>query len=376
MHKKFYLKAASLTLMSSMLFSTQFSAHAEEDYVANDGIVENQEYPELAESNPEIQGKEATEAPESGKLELDQSKLKTIDEALYDTEERVFGKDERVKVSNYTSTPYKQVVLLNITFSNGLTYIGSGTMVGNDTVLTAGHNLYSKEFGWAKNVTVYAGIKGNNYKIGKAKSKKLMVLKPWQNSQNSEYDLGAIKLDSNLGKKTGTLSLTSSMKVNDKIETSGFPGDKGGATQYKSTDTIKSITVNNLFYLMDTNQGQSGSSVRDKHNKVIGVHTYGSSEYNGATKLNPINIDYIKHWIGTPVGHSYNHKVKVTRSKIIVWGNLEFTSRKDLRNIKVGNIYTAKYLYNHPNGQTYYSLYDSKNKWVGYFNSRDVTKVK
>ncbi|RIL71002.1 hypothetical protein BUY49_08225 [Staphylococcus devriesei] len=71
MHKKFYLKAASLTLMSSMLFSTQFSAHAEEDYVANDGIVENQEYPELAESNPEIQGKEATEAPESGKLELD-----------------------------------------------------------------------------------------------------------------------------------------------------------------------------------------------------------------------------------------------------------------------------------------------------------------
>ncbi|PTE67975.1 hypothetical protein BUY46_09895 [Staphylococcus devriesei] len=38
MNKKFYLKAASLTLMSSMLFSTQFSAHAAERNYSNGNI--------------------------------------------------------------------------------------------------------------------------------------------------------------------------------------------------------------------------------------------------------------------------------------------------------------------------------------------------
>ncbi|MCI2947590.1 LPXTG-motif cell wall-anchored protein [Staphylococcus caledonicus] len=38
MNKKFYLKAANLTLMSSMLFSTQFSAHAAERNYSNGNI--------------------------------------------------------------------------------------------------------------------------------------------------------------------------------------------------------------------------------------------------------------------------------------------------------------------------------------------------
>ena len=368
--------AISSMILGGALLISNFNVHAEEGYTANDGIVENQEYPEVAEMNPEIPGKEATDAPVSGSLDLDQSKLKSIDEVLNNSEEKVFGKDERIKVSNYTSTPYKQVVLINMTFSDGKTYIGSGTMVGDDTVLTAGHNVYSKQNGWATKVTVYAGVNGQKYEIGKAQSKKLMALKPWTDSGNSEYDMAAIKLDSSLGKKTGTLPVTSSMKVNDKIETSGYPGDKGGNVQYKSAGVLKELTERHLRYEMDTNPGQSGSSVRNSENKVIGVHTFGSSEYNGATRLNALNVDYIKHWIGTPVAHSYNKNVKVTREKISVWGNLQFTSKKDLKNIKVGNIYKAKYLYNHPNGQTYLSLYDSNNKWIGYFNSRDVTEVK
>lgn len=168
--------------------------------------------------------------------------------------------------------PYKAVVYLNMTFSNGLTYRGSGTMIGNDTVLTAAHNLYSKEFGWAKKVTVYAGKDGQKINIGQAHSKKLYSLKEWRTSADFNYDIGLIKLDSNLGKKTGVLDLSSNVKINEKVSTSGFPADKNKIDQYNTTGVLIKITNNQLLHNMDTYPGQSGSSIRNAQNKIIGVH--------------------------------------------------------------------------------------------------------
>ncbi|PWZ93811.1 serine protease, partial [Staphylococcus pseudintermedius] len=132
-------------------------------------------------------------------------------------------------------------------------------------------------------------------------SKKILTFKKWKDSSNQDYDLAIIKLDSKLGKKTGTLGLTSKISKDEEIETSGFPGDKSGEVQYKSNGNPKKITDNILYYYLDTFFGQSGSSVRNKQNKIIAVHTFGASDYNGGVRLNALKIDYIKHWMGTPV---------------------------------------------------------------------------
>ncbi|MCG0873462.1 hypothetical protein IMAU30116_03636 [Lactiplantibacillus plantarum] len=61
----------------------------------------------------------------------------------------------------------------------------------------------------------------------------------------------------------------------------------------------------------------------------------------------------------------------------ILWGNLTFTSRKADK-ATIGNDYSAKYIYNNPNGSSYLSLYDKNSKWTGYINksgSRDLVPV-
>jgi len=63
-------------------------------------------------------------------------------------------------VTNYvgtetTSYPYSGVVYVESTFSNGLTYTGTGFMVGPNDVLTASHVIYSaSDGGVATSVTV------------------------------------------------------------------------------------------------------------------------------------------------------------------------------------------------------------------------------
>lgn len=71
-------------------------------------------------------------------------------------------------------------------------------------------------------------------------------------------------------------------------------------------------------------------------------------------------------------GDKYNKKVSISKNNIFVWNDLDFMRKRSVKNLKIGNVYHAKYMYNHPNGQKYLSLYDSNNKWIGYFNIKDV----
>lgn len=373
---KFKMILLSAVLMLAVLFNVKSTVFAEVDYVASDGIIENQEIPEIAELNPEILPIEPTEKPLSGPLEIDQRQVKPIKYLYHKGAERVIGQDQRQLVTDNLSTPYKQVVFINMTFANGKTYLGSGTMIGEDTVLTAAHNVYAYGVGWAKEVTVYAGKKGGQYTIGKAKSQKMWTFKKWIENNDQHYDLAVIKLDSKLGKKTGTLGITSKVKKDEPLEISGFPGDKPGEMQYKSTGHLKKITDYILYYDVDTYNGQSGSGVRNSKNQLVAVHTFGDVEYNGGVRLNALKIDYIKHWMATPVAHPYNKFVKLNHKQIPVWTNLELSLRNDSKIVKPGEVYVAKYAYNHPDGQRYYSLYKTSGEWIGYTNGHSIAPIK
>lgn len=106
------------------------------------------------------------------------------------------------------------------------------------------------------------------------------------------------------------------------------------------------------------------------------IDSYGGPGYNGASRLTPLRIDYIKHWMGKPVAHKYNKQVKLKSSSYIIWNDLVQKNRKTMTKLKKGTTYNAKYLYNHPNGSQYLSLYDSKNKWLGYINKNSLANIK
>ncbi|MDW5471251.1 trypsin-like serine peptidase [Staphylococcus equorum] len=307
--------------------------------------------------------------------EIPQENLQSIEDSQGESFDRILGKDSRSIVKNYTKAPYKTVVLLNMSFNNNV-YIGSGVMISPDTVLTAAHNIYDSDLGgWANNVTVYAGANSHKATIGKSKADKKYVLPEWIKSKSKKHDLAIIKLNSQLGFKTGTLGITDQMQINEQLETAGYPADKGGTTQYKVTGLLKRLTETNIFYDMDTYGGQSGSAVWNKNKKIVGVHAYGATPLNFGTKITNDNLKLIINWGSTPVGYKYDKDVTISKEKIVVWSDFLFSKKISLKNIKLGNVYKAKYFFKHNNGHTYLSLYDNKNKWIGYFNKRDVTDL-
>lgn len=61
---------------------------------------------------------------ESGTIERNQNELYEVGDYSTPLTERVFGKDQRTVVNNILQRPYKQTVLLNMTFSNNRVYKG------------------------------------------------------------------------------------------------------------------------------------------------------------------------------------------------------------------------------------------------------------
>ncbi|MFY8329666.1 hypothetical protein [Vagococcus carniphilus] len=66
-------------------------------------------------------------------------------------------------------------------------------------------------------------------------------------------------------------------------------------------------------------------------------------------------------------------KIVVNKKGYNTWQNFGWKKKGTTSNL-VGKEYTAKAIYFHHNGSTYYSLFDNKNNWMGYLNT-DATKV-
>lgn len=207
----------------------------------------------------------------------------------------IIGTDNRKIITDTTVDPYRKIAFLVIKYPNGKTYIGSGNLISADMVLTAGHCIYSKENGgWAQSIAVYPGNNGDYAPYGVAYSKRLMSVKGWTDNESSEYDIGAVKLDRNIGSSVGWFGLTTAME--GSITLSGYHGDlnRRMATE---TGVISDHTGNNVFYKLDSTGGSSGSGVYNSKQQILAVHAYGSSNLNFGTKINNANFQLVRDWI-------------------------------------------------------------------------------
>lgn len=227
--------------------------------------------------------------------------LRDIGEASYGPPppltETVHGPDNRVKITNTSSYPWRVHCSLLITANDNSQWIGTGWFIGPHTLMTAGHVVYIKNSGvpgrdgWVKSIKVMPGRNGTSLPYGSVTSTNFKSVTGWTNSGNPEFDYGAIIIPTNLGNSTGWFGFgvySDSDLKNTTGNISGYPGDKPSGTQWYDSRKIASVSSRKVYYDIDTAGGQSGSAVyriKNGSRYAFGIHAYGGSTTNSGTRI-------------------------------------------------------------------------------------------
>lgn len=223
--------------------------------------------------------------------------------------EIVIGPDDRVRVQATGAWPYSAHGHIIMRFPNGQVYIGSGTLVDQHHVLTAGHCVYSAaDGGYASEIIFNAGQNDAQLPFGTSRAVRILTVPQYEQNENVNWDMGMLILDRNVGSanEAGFYALkaveTSQELLMLRVNVSGYPGDKDdGQQMWTHADIVKNVSAERFGYDVDTFGGQSGSGVwtlvDGLGETIVGIHTTGSSSGNGATRITPEKLQIILGWI-------------------------------------------------------------------------------
>lgn len=240
--------------------------------------------------------------------------------------ERVLGVDERARIHETELLPWRMVCALTIRSGNS-SYVGSGVLIGPQTVLTAGHNLYaSREYGgWADTVDVSPGRDGPDLPFRTQRAVYFSALQRWVDLEDQEADLGVVHLSERFDPHPGhfgVAALSDDDLTGRTINVAGYPFQlevrrpdgrmvtPQGRYLYHHRDLIQAVTDSRIFYSVDTSGGNSGSPAWIHETDcgppvLIGIHGYGYSTNeqgpgiisNSAARVTPARLSIIKRWI-------------------------------------------------------------------------------
>ncbi|GAA0289259.1 trypsin-like serine protease [Rhodovulum strictum] len=198
----------------------------------------------------------------------------------------VIGEDERVAVNDTTTFPERAIVQILFQNAFGSTSLCSGTMIAADTVLTAAHCIHSGTV-FGRPYSAYRVLPGRNRAatpFGECGVRRAHVLQGWTAATSDEearlFDLGALKLDCNVGEATGWagVRVLEETELGAVTVVQGYAADKAPpGRQWVSTDSLRILWDLKGFYLNDTYGGTSGSPVFLDGDRavLVGVHTNG-----------------------------------------------------------------------------------------------------
>jgi glutamyl endopeptidase len=207
----------------------------------------------------------------------------------------IVGTDDRVQVTNTSIGPWCNTVKLLITAGNGGSYVGSGFMIGPNSVATSGHCVYdSTTGGWASSITVIPALNGTTQPFGSATSYYLECGGDWYNYTDNQDDWGIIRINANLGSSTGWLGLRwqSSSYNGTTVNAVGYPASDG-THMYYGSGTVNTSSARTLSGDWDLTGGQSGGPV-EKYYSDTGYTALGINRGGGSTYSDCLRID---QWI-------------------------------------------------------------------------------
>jgi len=209
----------------------------------------------------------------------------------------IIGPDSRKRILNTLPYPYGTIVHLYVSYPLAEGEC-SGVLISPDTVLTAGHCVFTKEHGgWADFIIASPGRNGSNtFPHPPCPDKQLFSTTGWIHDLNPSYDYGVIKLTCSYT-ATGWMGVRAAPDAGLRGQTTiltGYPSDKPLGTMWNSQDQN------------DATQGQSGSPVWNRNDItcnpcVFAIHTDGVSPgtggNNGGVRIDAEIMENLWSWI-------------------------------------------------------------------------------
>ena len=212
------------------------------------------------------------------------------------TPSSVIAGDGRMQFTDTTSYPNSAIVYIT---KDGKTHC-TGWMISADTLVTAGHCVYSFEREeWLSGLEFSPGANGSERPFETAKAAQTWTDTSWVKKGSPLLDWGVVKLDKQLGERSGWFGFTwrPGEYKDVKTELRGYPDDKNPGELWGMGGTVTESRGNQLCYSMDTHSAQSGSPLyMPDEALVIGIHAYGKgpgrftsrecpSQYNAGTRI-------------------------------------------------------------------------------------------
>lgn len=211
----------------------------------------------------------------------------------------IIGSDDRTLITNTKTMPYSAIVCIEVTFPSRGTFFITAFMISETVALTAAHCIYDvvPEGGiheWATSVKAMPGKNGKTFlgnPYGSCQATELVIPVPYYESsdKNDSYDWGLIRLDENIGSKTGYFGFQfiPHAMTGMNVTITGYPVSDSKHRQWSHSGEIVIPDLNPsdlarfdydyiIHYYIDAEDGQSGSPVYYLNNgqwTVVGIHT-------------------------------------------------------------------------------------------------------
>jgi protease YdgD len=183
----------------------------------------------------------------------------------------------------------------------------SGALVAPDIVITAGHciNHPGNQPFTAEQMEFWLQYNGGGnqpeHKIFKVRQ--VLVYPKWLENATSRNDLGVVVLDRKApvdGAPLATLDelqdAVNAAKAKPLLLVAGYPGSKGGRLYFAHSSEYGLTDGRVILHTADMEKGQSGGPVF-WGNKVVGIHSFISTERNGSLGFDNEMKAQIRSWI-------------------------------------------------------------------------------